>query len=101
MSNYRMGCIISTIPELIDVLKIAEGKFFEKKGKETTEKETCFYLKFAIGSGTARPTWSRRRRWHVMHHLLQVFMSLRINTISPNNIWIYDTSCGSYIWIDM
>ena len=28
-------------------------------------------------------------------------MSLRINIVSPNNIWVYDTSYGSYIWIDM
>ena len=26
---------------------------------------------------------------------------IRVNTVSPNNIWVYDTSCGSYIWIDM
>ena len=26
---------------------------------------------------------------------------IKINTISSNNIWVYDISCGSYIWIDM
>ena len=26
---------------------------------------------------------------------------VKVNTVSPNNIWVYDTSCGSYIWIDM
>ena len=36
--DYGMDHIISTIPELIDVLKMAE-----KKGKETAPKETCFY----------------------------------------------------------
>ena len=36
-----------------------------------------------------------------MHHHLQVFMSLRINTISPNTVWVHDTGCSSYIWIDM
>ena len=36
-----------------------------------------------------------------MHHHLQVFMSLRINIIYPNNIWVYNTSCDSYIWTDM
>ena len=26
---------------------------------------------------------------------------IKVNTISINNIWVYDFSCGSYIWIDM
>ena len=26
---------------------------------------------------------------------------IKINIVSPNNIWVYDTSCGLYIWIDM
>ena len=26
---------------------------------------------------------------------------IKVNIVSPNNIWVYDTSCGSYIWIDM
>ena len=41
--DYGIDHIISTIPELIDVLKIAKGKMAEKKGKETDPKETCFY----------------------------------------------------------
>ena len=41
--DYGMDYIISTMLELIDVLKIAEGKMAEKKGKETTPKETSFY----------------------------------------------------------
>ena len=24
-----------------------------------------------------------------------------VNTVSLNNIWVCDTSCGSYIWFDM
>ena len=40
--NYGIDHVISTIPELIDVLNIAKGKMSEKKGKETTLKETCF-----------------------------------------------------------
>ena len=24
-----------------------------------------------------------------------------VNIVSLNNVWVYDTSCGSYIWIDM
>ena len=26
---------------------------------------------------------------------------IKVNIVSPNNIWVYDTSCGSYMWIDM
>ena len=38
-----MNYIVPTIPKLINVLKIAEGKLAEKKAKKTTPKETCFY----------------------------------------------------------
>ena len=52
-----MDHIISTIPELIDVLKIAEGKMVEKKCKEISPKETSFYFdQVGHGRGTARPT---------------------------------------------
>ena len=34
--NYRMNYILSTIPELINALKIAGGKLAETKEKETT-----------------------------------------------------------------
>ena len=26
---------------------------------------------------------------------------IKVNTVSLDNIWVYDTYCGSYIWIDM
>ena len=41
--DYDMYHIISSIPELIGILKIVEGKMAKKKGKETAPKETCFY----------------------------------------------------------
>ena len=41
--DYRMNYIVSTILELIHILKIVEGILVEKKGKGTTQKETCFY----------------------------------------------------------
>ena len=25
---------------------------------------------------------------------------IKVYTISPDNIWVYDTDCGSHIWID-
>ena len=77
--DYRMNYIVSTIPELINVLKIVEGKWAEKNAKETTSKQTCFYCgQVGHWKRNCRPTWSRRRRWHMMHHHLQVFMSLRL-----------------------
>ena len=41
--DYRMNYIVSTIPELINVLKITKGKLVEKKAKKTTPQRTCFY----------------------------------------------------------
>ena len=26
---------------------------------------------------------------------------IKVNIVSLDNIWVYDTSCGSHIWIDM
>ena len=26
---------------------------------------------------------------------------ITVNTVSPNNILVCDTNCGSYIWVDM
>ena len=82
--DYEMVHKIPTIPKLINVLEMAEGKMAKKKGKETTQKETsskgiCFHCgQDCHWKRTPRPTWSRRTRWHVMHHHLQVFMSLRL-----------------------
>ena len=42
--DYGMDHIISTLPDLIDVLKKVEGKMVKKKGKKTILKETCFYF---------------------------------------------------------
>ena len=67
---------MSIIPKLVNVLKIAEEKLAEKKGKETSRKRlVSIMVKLAIGRRTARPTWNPRRRWHVMLHHLLVFMS--------------------------
>ena len=41
--DYGMDHIISTISKLIDVIKIAEGKMVENKGKEIAPKETYLY----------------------------------------------------------
>ena len=100
--SYGMDHIISTIPELIDVLKIAEGKMTEKKGKKTAPKETCFYCG-QVGH------W--RRNWKAYLESMKnvacgapsssSIYVIKFNIVSPNNIWVYDTNCGSYIWIDL
>ena len=41
--DYRMNNIVSTIPKLVNLLKIDEGGVTEKKDKESASKETCFY----------------------------------------------------------
>ena len=41
--DYENNHKISTIPELIDMLKITDEKMAEKKGKETASKGICFY----------------------------------------------------------
>ena len=93
-----MDHIISTIPELIDVLKIDEGKMAENKGKEISLKETCFYYG-QVGH------WKRNYKDNLESKKkvacdapssLGIYV-IKVNNVSPNNIWIYDTSCGSYI----
>ena len=84
------------------MLKIAEGKIVEKKGKETAPKETYFYCGH-VGH------WKRNCKAYLelkkkvacdAPSSLGIYV-IKVNTLSPNNIWVYDTSCGSYIWIDM
>ena len=41
--DYRINNIMSTIPNLINLLKIAEEKFAKRKTKETDPKDTYFY----------------------------------------------------------
>ena len=41
--DYRMNNIMSSITNLINLLKIVDGKLIEKKAKEIAPKETCFH----------------------------------------------------------
>ena len=102
MLDYRTNNIVSTIPELINFLKIVEGKLAEKKAKETTLKETCFYCG-QVGH------WKRNCKAYLesrkevvcdVPSTLGIYV-IEVNIVSLDNIWVYDTSCGSYIWIDM
>ena len=100
--DYRMDYIVSTIPELVNVPKIAEGKLVEKKGKEIAPKETSFYCG-QVGH------WKRNYKAYLESKKKVAydapssssFYVIKVNIVSPNNIWVFDTSCGSYIWIDM
>ena len=100
--DYRMNYIVSTIPELINVLKIVEGKLAKKKGKEAAPKETCFYYG-QVGH------WKRNYKAYLelkkkvacdAPSSSSIYV-IKVNTVSPDNIWVCDTKCGSYIWIDM
>ena len=100
--DYGMDHIISTIPKLIDMLKIAEGKMAKKKGKETASKETCFYCG-QVGH------WKRNCKTYLESKKKVAYDApssssicvMKVNIVFPNNIWVYDTNCGSYIWIDI
>ena len=56
-----------------------KGDVVEKRPKRLHQQGLAsIVVKLSIGRGTTRPTQSQRRSWHVMHHHLQVFMSLRL-----------------------
>ena len=98
MLDYGMDHIISTIPKLINALKIDEGKMAEKKSKETALKETSLYCG-QVGH------WKRNCKAYLESKKKVAcdvpsssgIYVIKINIVSPNNIWVYDTSCGSYI----
>ena len=100
--DYGMNHIISTILELIDMFKIAEGNMVEKKGKETTPKETCLCCgQFSHWKRNCKAYLESKKKVACVAPSSSGMYVIKVNTISPNNIWVYDTSCGSYIWIDM
>ena len=80
----------------------AEGGMAEKKAKETAPKETCFHC-------GQDGHWKRNCKSYIelkkkmacdAPSSLGIYV-IKINNVSPKNIWVYDTSCGLYIWIDM
>ena len=98
---------VPTIPELIKVLKMAEGKVAKKKGKETASKETSSKgIFFHCGQDGY---WKRNCKAYLESKNMVAcdapsssgIYVITSNTISLNNIWVCDTSCGSYIWFDM
>ena len=97
-----MNYIMSTIPELINVLLIVEGKSAKKKVKETSSNGTCFHYG-KVGH------WKRNCKAYLESKMKVAYDApsslgiyvIKVNIVSPNNIWVYDTSCDSYLWIDM
>ena len=97
-----MNNIMSTILDLIKSLKIAEEKLAKKKAKEISPKENYFYC------GQVSP-WKRnckaclesRKEAACDVPSTSGIYVIKINTVSLDIIWVYDTSCGSYKWIVM
>ena len=105
--EYEMVHKVPTIPELINVLEMAEGKMAKKKGKETTPKETsskgiCFHC-------GQNGHWKRNCKAYLESKNKVAcdapsssgIYVITVNIVSLNNIWVCDTSYGSYIWFDM
>ena len=93
---------IPTIPKLINMLEMAEGKMAKKEGKETSSKGICFHC-------GQDGHWKRNYKAYLESKNKVAcdapsssgIYVITVNTVSPNNIWVCDTSCGSYIWFDM
>ena len=116
---------IPTIPELINVLEMAEGKMAKKKGKETTLKETfskdiCFHCgqdghwkrnykaclesknKVACDAPSSlEACLESKNKVACDAPSSSGIYVITVNIVSHNNIWVCDTSCGSYIWVDI
>ena len=100
--NYRMDYIVSTIPELVNELKIAEGKIAKKKGKETTSKETCFYYgQVSHWKKNCKTYKESKKKVACDASSSSCIYVIKVNIVSPDNTWVYDTGCCSYIRIDM
>ena len=87
--GYRMNHIVSTLPKLINVLKITKGKNWLIRRPKRLHRNglSSIMVKLAIRRGTARPSWNLGRRWHMMLHHLHVFMSLRLILFLLITLW--------------
>ena len=98
---------IPTIPKLINVLEMVEGKMAKKKGKETTPKETsskgiCFhYGQDGHWKRNCKAYLESKNKVACDAPSSSGIYVIMVSNVSPNNIWVCDTSCGSYICIDM
>ena len=105
--DYEMVHKVPTIPELINVLEMAEGKMAKNKGKETTLKGTsskgiCFhYGQDGHWKRNCKAYLESKNKVACDAPSSSGIYVITVNTVSLNNIWVCDTSCGSYMWFDM
>ena len=79
-----------------------EGGRVEKKGKDNALKETSFCCgKEGHWKRNCKAYLESKKKVACDAPLPSSIYVIKANTISPNNIWAYDTSCSSYIWIVM
>ena len=134
--DYRMNKIMSTTPELINLLKTVEsslrnekrhvmfmdsssskktsknkkkskstqveGGMAKKKAKETAPKGTCFYCgKDGHWKRNCKAYLESKKKVACVAPSSSSIYVIKVNIVSPNNIWVCNTSCGSYIWVDL
>ena len=82
-----MNNIMSTIPDLINLLKIAKRKLDEKKAKEIAPNETCFYC-CQVGHWKRNCKVYLESRKEVACNVPSTsgIDVIKVNTVSPKNI---------------
>ena len=74
----------------------------EKKAKETTPKGTCFhYGKDGHWKRNCKTYLESKKKGACDAPSSSGIYVIKVNTVSPDNIWVYDISFGSYIWVDI
>ena len=69
MLDYKMNRIMSTLRNLINLIKTVEGKLAKKKAKEIASKETYFYCSQVL-EDELQGLLGIQEGCHVMFHLL-------------------------------
>ena len=73
-----------------------------EEGKENAPKGTCFHY-------GENDQWTRNCKAYVesrkkverdVPSTLGIYI-IKVNIVSLDNIWVYNTNCGSHMWIDM
>ena len=101
--DYEKVRKVPTIPELINVLEMAEGKMSKKKSKETTpegtsSKGTCFHCgQDGHWKRNCKAYLESKNKVACDAPYSSGIYVITVNTVSLYNIWACDTSCGSYI----
>ena len=73
-----------------------------KKAKETGPKGACFYCgQFGQWKRNYKAYLESKKKVECDAPSSSGIYIIKVNIVSPNNIWVYDNSYGLYIWIDM